>query len=248
MDRIVLYCADVLQFSFGDDHSGGKSRLQQWKDLKGFEELWEFSKPFSFSPIYYQNPDSDQGHCFPRIWYISESHVLAMQYLDLARLLLTVYDPNTPRLGSGSVTATRHISTSVRDIVLRICGNAVSNRGIQPVQVNAHLAIALGAAYFTNEVEQNSMIYLLLDLEAEHGWPTAETVTSLRLDWGLNDGNDASGGKGDAECNSFSDEHGGRSIFLPTERLAAQCVDPSLSQTQDLAMAMGDDPINLLYK
>jgi len=186
-DRLVLYCADVLQFCFGDDLAGGRNRMERWKELKEFEDLWEFYKPLSFSPIQQQEPDRDQGQCFPRIWYMSECHVLGFQHLGLARILLTVYDPSIPRLGPGSIAAARRISATVREIVLMVCGNAKSNQTMQPALVMAHLAIAVCGEYFSDEDEQKSMTSLLLELEAEHGWPTAKTIAELKQAWSGDD-------------------------------------------------------------
>jgi hypothetical protein len=184
-DRVVLFCADVLQFCFGGEHPGGKTRTEHWKELKDFEIMWAYCKPLSFSPIQDQEPDRSQRQCFPQIWYMSECHVSGMQYLDLARILLAVYDPSIPRLGSGSIAATRRMAAAVREIVLRICGTAMSNRTTQPALVMAHMAIAVCGEYFTEEEEQKGMIELLLELEAEHAWPTAKTVAELKQAWSL---------------------------------------------------------------
>lgn len=186
-DRLVLYCADVLQFCFSDEPAGGRSRQERWKELNRFQDLWEFYKPLSFSPIQHQDSGWSEGQRFPRIWYMSGCHVLGMQHLDLARILLTVYDPGIPRLGPGSIAAARRISATVQETVLRICGNAVSNRAMQPAQVTAHLAIAVCGEYFTSIDEQKSMLDLLVELEAEHAWPTARTIADLKGAWSRSD-------------------------------------------------------------
>lgn len=181
-DRLVLFCADVLQFCFGDDTTGTKAQHDQWNELKEFETTWEVCKPLSFGPLREQEADGTHG-VFPLIWLFSEVNVSGMQYLDLARILLTVYDPTTPRLGPGAIAASRRISATVREIVLRICGIAVSNQSAQPALVMAHMAIAVCGEYFTNTYEQKSMIDLLQQLEAEHAWPTAKTVVDLKQAW-----------------------------------------------------------------
>jgi hypothetical protein len=181
-DRLVLFCADVLQFCFGDEAPGARSRTDRWKELKDFETAWEMCKPVSFSPLREQEADGTHG-VFPLIWLFSEVNVSATQYLDLARILLTVYDPTIPRLGPGAIAASRRISATVREIVLRICGIAVSNRSAQPALVMAHMAIAVCGEYFTNIYEQKGMIDLLEALESEHAWPTAKTVADLKSAW-----------------------------------------------------------------
>ena len=182
-DRLILYSADVLQFCFGDEMPAGKTRTERWKELKEFEDLWEIYKPISFSHIQYQEPHRSQGHCFPRIWYMAECHVLGMQHLDLARILLTLCDPSMQRLGPSSITAVQRISPTVREIALRICGNAISNRAMQPAQINAHLAIALCGEYFIDKDEQKCITEVLVNSEAEHAWPTAKTIAELKKAW-----------------------------------------------------------------
>jgi hypothetical protein len=182
-DRLVLFCADVLQFCFGDDAAGTRSQTDRWNELKEFQRTWELCKPLTFGPLREQEADGTHG-VFPLIWLFSEINVSGMQYLDLARILLTVYDPTIPKLGPGAVAAGRRTSASVREIVLEICGLAVSNGSAQPALVMAHLAIAVCGEYFTNEYEQKSMIDLLTELETEHAWPTAKTVADLTKAWG----------------------------------------------------------------
>lgn len=181
--RIILYCADVLQFCYGNELPLGKSRAERWEELKRFEDLWEFYKPPPFTPICDQKPDPGRGFCFPRILYMSDCHALGMQYLDLARILMTVYDPSIPLLGPESIAASRHTSATVQNIVKRICGTAISDRALAPSQIIAHLAIALCGHYFTNQDEQKSVIDLLIYLEATHAWPTAKTIEELKQAW-----------------------------------------------------------------
>lgn len=182
-DRLVLFCADVLQFCFGDDAVGMRSQTDRWKELKDFEKTWELCKPLTFGALQEQDADGTNG-VFPQIWLFSEVNVSGMQYFDLARILLTVYDPTIPRLGPGAIAASHRVAASVRGIVLRICGTAVSNRSAQPALVMAHMAIAVCGEYFANEAEQKSMIDLLTELETEHAWPTAKTVADLKRAWG----------------------------------------------------------------
>ncbi|KAF9885682.1 hypothetical protein FE257_012664 [Aspergillus nanangensis] len=181
--RLILHCADVLEFCFGDGDATGKARAARWAELKGFEDLWEYHMPLSFVSIKEQQPDPANGQFFPLIWYISDYQVLGMQYLDLARILLTVYDPSIPRIGPGSILAARQTATNVRTIVLRILGNAASNQDMIPAQIIAHVAIAACGHYFTDRNEQMSMVRLLRELEEIHAWPTAKTIGKLKVAW-----------------------------------------------------------------
>ncbi|KIW68802.1 hypothetical protein PV04_04723 [Phialophora macrospora] len=185
--RLIVFCADVLDFCYGDGTSTS-SRRERWQELKDFERMWESYKPASFVPLYRQDPDEQNGLCFPKIWYLSECHVMGILYVDLARILLTAYDPTTPRLGSASISASRQVAATIRDIVRRICGTAESNKHLPSALIVAHLAIEMCGQYFTDHIERDGMIQLVRDLGSKHVWPTARTVTDLQKAWSQDNG------------------------------------------------------------
>jgi hypothetical protein len=182
-DRIVIFCADVLQFCFGEDNLRGRNQVERWNELKNFEMSWRVSKPPSFGAIHYREADPSAGEVFPQIWYLAECQRSGMQYLDLACVLLTVYDPTTPRLGIRASAARRRTSTEVQKLVLRLCGIALSNRTSQPALVMAAMAISMCGEYFSDPAQQRGMIDLLVELELEHAWPTSKIVRDLKLLW-----------------------------------------------------------------
>jgi hypothetical protein len=181
--RLILHCADVLEFCFGDGDATVKTRQARWAVLKGFERLWEYQKPESFVPIKKQEPDRNNGQFFSLVWYLSDCQVLGVQYLDLARILLTVYDPDIPRLGLSSITAVSRTSEKVRIIVLRILANAMSSQDMLPAQIIAHVAISVCGHYFTDKNEQLSIVRLLRELEEVNAWPTGKTIAELKVAW-----------------------------------------------------------------
>lgn len=193
-DRVLAFCSRVVQFCFGDDSTlptlplGSRTRVSRWRELKDFERLWDLHKPLSFNAIHYQEPtrnSADPNSVFPQIWHLSGVHVAGHQYLDLARILLTVYDPTVPRLGSGAAAATKRIAEEVRRLVLRICGLAVSNAvSIQPSLIAASLAIAVCGEYFVDEVQRRAMMGLLEKLGRDFAWPVQKTIKELREAWG----------------------------------------------------------------
>ncbi|KAL2432635.1 hypothetical protein ABEF95_014193 [Exophiala dermatitidis] len=185
-DRHLYHCANVLQFCFPSDGSGGSSRSQseRWTELRQYQAHWDQVKPLSFSPIHYQEPDRSKGECFPHIWYMAEVHVTGMMFLDLARILLTVYNPNIPRIGPGVITAQRRIVEEVHDIVIRICGTAMSYSSSQPIMVQAYMAIAVCGEYFSDPGERKALLGILDKLMKEHGWPTGKTAKTLKQEWG----------------------------------------------------------------
>lgn len=190
-DRHLYHCANVLQFCFGGAGLTGKSQAESWNELWKYQLHWEESKPLSFSPIHYQEPDPNKGECLPHIWYMADVHVTGLLSLDLARILLTVYNPHIPRIGPGVSAAQRRIADEVHDIVIRVCGTAMSQAGSgvpgpssQPAMVQAYMAIAVCGEYFSDGLEQQALLGLVERLTLDHGWPTGKTATQLKGEWG----------------------------------------------------------------
>ncbi|EXJ83518.1 hypothetical protein A1O1_07141 [Capronia coronata CBS 617.96] len=183
-DRHLYHCANVLQFCFGSDNGSGRSQIERWNELRQYQLHWDQVKPLSFSPIHYQDPDRSKGECFPHIWYMAEVQVAGMMFLDLARILLTVYNPNIPRIGPGVITAQKRIVEEVHDIVIRLCGTAMSNPSSQPAMVQAYMAIAVCGEYFSDPAEQKALLGILDRLKNEQGWPTGKTAMELKKEWG----------------------------------------------------------------
>lgn len=198
-DRLVIFCADVLQFCYGDGAasaagesagSGGFARAGQnlgssrerWLELRRAEATWLQVLPSSFDPIFYR--EADDEHVFPEIWYLTDHHVAGIQHLELARILLAVYDPSVPKLGPGHRLAQATLSRELRAIVKRLCGIAVSNRRSPPGLITAALGIAMCGERFDDRREQEALLEILFEIEREHAWPTESVVSELRTAWG----------------------------------------------------------------
>lgn len=192
-DRHLYHCAKVLQFCFGGEGVAlaGKAQAERWHELRQFEVQWDQSKPWSFAPIHYQEPDRTKGECLPHIWYMADFHVTGLMTLDLARILLSVYNPSIPRIGPGVTASQRRIAEEVHDIVIRLCGTAMSLGGTaaptpsaQPALMQGYMAIAVCGEYFSDPAEQQALLGLLDRLKNDHGWPIAKTAMELKREWG----------------------------------------------------------------
>jgi hypothetical protein len=159
-------------------------KTARYDELVAFETLWAELGPPSFKPIYAREPDRSRGEVFPELWYLNSCHVAGLQFLELARILLTVYNPKLPRLGPGQRTAMREVDLKVRAIVLRLCGIALSNQHSPPGLVTAFVAIGMCGDRFTDRIEQEALLGVLDKLEAEHAYPTTSTQDSLKGAWG----------------------------------------------------------------
>ncbi|KAJ9482353.1 hypothetical protein VN97_g11080 [Penicillium thymicola] len=203
-DRLVIHCADVLIYCYGSeeqqlpgDHQFHTSstgiihsdpvherRIARYDELVAFGTFWSELGPPSFKPMYAREADRSRGEVFPELWYLNNCHIAGLQFLDLARILLTVYNPRLPRLGTGQRTAMRSVDRKVRAIVLRICGIALSNQHSPPGLVIASIAIGMCGDRFTDRLEQEALLEVLLKVQDEHAYATLRTREQLKEAWG----------------------------------------------------------------
>ncbi|KAJ9617969.1 hypothetical protein H2204_013261 [Knufia peltigerae] len=198
-NRLIVFCADCLEFCYSSVecqtgrtatpnilNSPMMATTARWAALKQQAEQWAASLPSSFDPIYY-SPARDHppwSNIFPELWYRSDCHVIGLQHLGIAQILLTVHDPTQPKLGPAVATSARQISQSVRMIVKKLCGMALGNPRIPPATGLAGLAIARAGGHFENRREQEALLGMLDVLRVEHGWTIGNTVEDLKAYWG----------------------------------------------------------------
>ncbi|OAP55899.1 hypothetical protein AYL99_10051 [Fonsecaea erecta] len=188
-DRLIIFCADVLEFCYGNSNSSTRldtnlSTTDNWLSLKQYEEMWPEVLPASFEPLYYRDPDRSKGEVFPEVCYLADCHVTGVQHVELAKILLAVYDPTRPKLGPGHVASMKALSQELRTIVLRLCGIAMSNRKTPPGLVTALLGIVVCGDHFEDRMEQDALFGILDELEYTHAWPIGNTRKLLKDAWG----------------------------------------------------------------
>ncbi|KAL3460888.1 hypothetical protein BJX64DRAFT_289826 [Aspergillus heterothallicus] len=188
--RLVIFCADVLEFCYGNSHQppahevDGTSAKERWAHLKSLERKWIEHLPGSFEPIYFREPQHSKGEVFPEICYLTNLHIAGVQHVELARIMLAVYNPNIPRLGLGHRAAMRALSEELRGCVLRLCGIAVHNRKNPPSLTTALLGIVVCGEHFEDRAEQQALLHLLDELEYDLGWPVGNSRDRLKQSWG----------------------------------------------------------------
>ncbi|KAI9820798.1 MAG: hypothetical protein M1827_005169 [Pycnora praestabilis] len=179
-NRIVVHCAEVLRFCFGE----GEHTTVRWADLMQYLQQWSDLKPSSFTPIFYRESDYSKGQVFPELWYLGDSQVTAIQHHNLSRILLAVYNPKQPRLGPAQKVALRNMEEEVKSNVRSLCGMALSNNKTPPNMVTACMGIAMCGHFFTDRQEQQALVDLLIKTENNHGWPTITVQRHLKEAWG----------------------------------------------------------------
>jgi hypothetical protein len=75
-NTMTWICARVIRFCFGDTASfpATETREQRWLELSSALQDWQKSKPSTFEPILYSEPDHSGDSPFPEIWFTSDWH------------------------------------------------------------------------------------------------------------------------------------------------------------------------------
>ncbi|KAL2878414.1 hypothetical protein SGCOL_006388 [Colletotrichum sp. CLE4] len=189
-NRILVWCAYVVKFCFGASSESSvetedpKIRADQWRAIEAFQHNWDTHQPPHFKPLAYQERNPEKGEYFPTVWHANDCQVLALQHIELMRIVLAVHGAKNQRLGIGAQAANQMLEETLRESTRKICGLAISNRKDQPSMVTAGVGVSLCGEYFRDEGEQKAVVGLMDMLETMHAWPTSSVADALRTAWG----------------------------------------------------------------
>ncbi|KAI9683250.1 MAG: hypothetical protein M1822_006115 [Bathelium mastoideum] len=183
-NRIVIFCAEVIEFCYGNSNAGPQSRQDSATQTMLMErgEALEMRLPTSFKPIHCEERDLSQRKVFPEIWFQDEAHTVAATYMELTKILLINPEP-TLMLGPGHKDAMKRLSHSLRESTTRLCGIALNNKRVVPIFLSACSAIVLCSEHFSDPVEQEALLWFLDFVERETAYPTQILARDLRLSW-----------------------------------------------------------------
>lgn len=188
--RAVVFCADVFEYCYGSrngsevyhfHHSG----IEHWHRLQQYERQFSMALPSSFESIHSRPADPSRGEVFPEVWHLNTYHRTGTAHLELARLLLAVFDPTRPRLGPGSMASHRELGRRLREIVLRLCGIAMCNRTSPPAFIEALMGISTCGEYFELPREQKALLGILSIIHEEQAYSTLKVRVALERAWSL---------------------------------------------------------------
>lgn len=193
---MVVCCADVIRFCFGD---GDRSNAT-YDYLADSCAQWYACKPPSFTPIYWKEPSA--GGIFPESIYIADHLSIGVQHWHLAKILLCAHNPRVPRLGPQRAAALKAVDVrkhpiqqqgkssaadskqdEIKEHVRVLCGIALSNTRTAPNFVYASMAITMAGDKFDQRHEQEALVDVLIKTE-KHAWPTKGAIHNLRDAWG----------------------------------------------------------------
>lgn len=179
-NRIIVHCADVVQFCFGHDNQ----KSDDYRRLLKYDDDWLHSRPPSFLPVAFSAADPGLSEAFPCIMYLSHSVVISVMHSLLARALLLCHDPTLPKIGVTRQTVLQNRDDEIRQLIRQLCGTAMSNKATIPAMITASLGISSCGDRFTSYVERIALLDLLVITHTVHLWPTEHIQTSLKKAWG----------------------------------------------------------------
>lgn len=185
---VLGWVAHILKFCFSDDADtstaeGRRTRSEEWDALKAFEKFLDETPPPHFTPLYYQDRDPSEGRYFPTIWMANQCQVMALQHIEMARVVLAVHDSRLQRIGIGASAAQKALGERLRESTRRICGLALCDQRFQAAMVAAGVGVSMCGEYFHDVGEQAAVVELMTTLEREHAWPTRRVLDGLRTSW-----------------------------------------------------------------
>lgn len=177
--RIVLICAEALQWCFGeDDHTKGR-----YYDICNKYLQWLSLRPLSWEPFLYEPPDPSKGEVFPHIWHTQDCMVIGNHHHHLTSMLLASYNPNIPRIGLRQKAALHSIDKEICGHVMEMCGLALSNKKVSTAMFTASVGVAMFGDRFSDLREQKALLEVLEATEKDHGWPTRGAQAALKEAW-----------------------------------------------------------------
>ncbi|RBR16396.1 hypothetical protein FVER53590_27532 [Fusarium verticillioides] len=182
-NRVLIWCAHVLKFCYPDDDDDeqpidNRTRSQQWEAIKDFQRNWDEERPPHFAPLYYHERNPSEGRYFPEYWITSPCQILALQHIELARIVLAVHDTKI-QLGIGGRAAHKALEELMQEATRRVCGLAMSQKWCQEGMVTAAVGLSMCGEYFQDPGEQAAIMELVTLLERDHAWPTSTLLNKL---------------------------------------------------------------------
>lgn len=185
-NRMVTLCADVVEFAFGSDSCDGVvlpayQDEQRWRSLHEREIMLTATLPKTFQPAYHDENVLIHS-IFPEIWYVNQWAICGVTYVELARLLLELFNPTRPSLGRhGFKKALESSIEAAKQILIRLCGVALTNDHCSPSLINACLGISIVGEHFESEIEQEGLLHVLNLMYDRHAYQSLSSKIAYTL-------------------------------------------------------------------
>ena len=173
----TLYFAARVTCAFGEDTSHTR-----WYKLSNMLDRWKSSRRASFDPIHFRTQDLQNGRFFPEVCYITDEHVAAAHSFYMAKLLLTIHDPDLPRIGPRMKSVALTMQETALSYVRTLVGIAVCYTWV-PARFTADLVFVICGSWFTDRWEQEALLEFVRDTSRRSGWSKQNPERTLVEAW-----------------------------------------------------------------
>jgi hypothetical protein len=183
-NRAVFLFARVLNYVFGSEDEGpaGRHETPLFTELETEVEAWNMSKPWYFSALWNQSEQERKGP-WPEVQTSNPAHAVGLQYYDLCKIVLSIYDPRLSRLGFGSLKLRKASETTVLKHMRVAVGLAVSNPDVTNAMFQASHILAVCGSYLHDTADQEAAIDFLQGMNRTMGWRTSSIIEDLKEQW-----------------------------------------------------------------
>ena len=161
-----------------DEQIRTQQRYEEWTRLKGLVDAWNDGIPRTMQPMAYVYPfQTSSKSCFPEVWLVKRTSIVARLFYHMAMLLLSQINPYMSVEGGGEMAElqTRHSQM--------ICGITahVKDRGVASIAIRS---LAHAAEVLTSRREQEEVLSIFDKINKETGWRIGFVYKELKEKWG----------------------------------------------------------------
>ncbi|KAF2764894.1 hypothetical protein EJ03DRAFT_281145 [Teratosphaeria nubilosa] len=163
-----------------DQEARTQQRYEEWSRLKGMIDAWNEGIPRTMHPMAFVYPQhSGSKSCFPEVWLVKRSTIVARLFYHTAYLLMAQIHPYYGSENYEMADLQRRHSQI-------ICGVAahVKDRGVASVCIRS---LAHASEVLTDRREQEEVLQIFDKINKETGWRIGFVYKELKEKWGWNE-------------------------------------------------------------
>ncbi|KAI9665516.1 MAG: hypothetical protein M1831_001658 [Alyxoria varia] len=163
-----------------DEQAVRQQRYEEWSRLKHMTDTWNSNCPRTMHPLAYLYPNQTaSGSCFPEIWLVKRTTVIARLFYHTAMVFLAQINP-ARGLDSATSSEMRQQEDSHAH---QICGIVahVKDRGVASVALRS---LAHAAECLTVRREQEEVLRIFTRIHKDTGWRIGFVPQDLHEKWG----------------------------------------------------------------
>jgi hypothetical protein len=201
--RIIYIVSRIANFAYGHEKREPERLLREWEELMRMAEDWEKKKPKTMFPLGWVDARANPDSLFPKIWIPDSAAVLAKTFHLTGMILLGKFYPKTTpdremkdmclRYAKIQCGIARHLKD--RQVDGLVDKSLTLSRSVASMVIQSS---ALAAELLEDRREQDEMVAMFEDFEANTGWKLRMIVLFLKLQWGRQNECESSTTRGDS--------------------------------------------------